>query len=176
MRFLVDENLSPRVCDHLARAGHEAVHVRDAGLRSAPDPQVLARAGADGRILLTADRGDFGRELARTQALAPSVVLLRQLPDVVRAEQVAAVCWPTSLPHSLRRWTRERSSSLLRMWCVFGICRFAEGRAEEPVLNRRVVRRQALIYSRRRSSASTTSTTACMARTLAPGSAALADP
>jgi predicted nuclease of predicted toxin-antitoxin system len=91
MRFLVDENLSPRVCDHLNRAGHEAVHVRDEGLRGAPDSQVLARAAADGRILLTADRGDFGRELAHTQALEPSVILLRQLPDIVRADEIAAL-------------------------------------------------------------------------------------
>lgn len=91
MRFLVDENLSPRVCDYLNLAGHEAVHVRDDGLRSAADVVVLARAATYGRILLTADRGDFGRELARTQALEPSVILLRQLPDVVRADQIAAL-------------------------------------------------------------------------------------
>jgi len=52
---------------------------------------VLARAAADGRILLTADRGDFGRELAYTQAVEPSVILLRQLPDIVRADEVAAL-------------------------------------------------------------------------------------
>ena len=91
MRFLVDENVSPCVCDHLNRAGHEAVHVRDEGLRSAPDSRVLARAAADGWILITADRGDFGRELAYTQALEPSVILLRQLPDIVRADEIAAL-------------------------------------------------------------------------------------
>jgi hypothetical protein len=39
-----------------------------------------------------ADRGDFGRELAYTQALAPSVILLRQLPDIVRAASWVE-CW-----------------------------------------------------------------------------------
>lgn len=68
MRFLVDENLSPRVCAHLNRAGHDAVHVRDEGLRSAPDSEVLTRAAADRRIVITADRGDFGRELAHIPA------------------------------------------------------------------------------------------------------------
>jgi predicted nuclease of predicted toxin-antitoxin system len=67
-------------------------------MRSATDPQVLAKAVADGRILLTADRGDFGRELAYTQAIEPSVILLRQLPDVVRAEEVTALILANLIP------------------------------------------------------------------------------
>ena len=126
MRFLVDENLSPRVCDHLNRAGHEAVHVRDEGLRSAPDVRVLATAAADGRVLLTADRGDFGRELAHTQALAPSVVLLRQLPTSSVRTMSPLSCSPTSHRNLLHRWPKERSSSLLRMSYGFDTCRFAE--------------------------------------------------
>lgn len=31
MRFLLDNNLSHRVCEVLAKAGHDAVHVRDLG-------------------------------------------------------------------------------------------------------------------------------------------------
>jgi predicted nuclease of predicted toxin-antitoxin system len=69
VRFLIDENLSPRICPLLAAAGHHAVHVRD----------------------LAADRGDFGRELAATRATEPSVMLLRQLPDVVRAADIASL-------------------------------------------------------------------------------------
>ncbi|MGQ0574528.1 MAG: hypothetical protein ACT4RN_10025 [Pseudonocardia sp.] len=42
-------------------------------------------------MLVTADRGDFGRELALTGAVRPSIVLLRQLPAVVRAADVAAL-------------------------------------------------------------------------------------
>ena len=38
--------------------------------RAPTDPQVLAAAAAGGHILITADRGDFGRELALTRALA----------------------------------------------------------------------------------------------------------
>lgn len=91
MRFLVDENLSPCVCDRLNAAGHDATHLRDEGMRGATDPEVLAKAVADQRVLLTADCGDFGRELVHTQATAPSVILLRQLPDVVRAADVAAL-------------------------------------------------------------------------------------
>ncbi|MCA1695251.1 MAG: DUF5615 family PIN-like protein [Actinobacteria bacterium] len=91
MRFLIDENLSPRICPLLIAGGHHATHIRDLGMASASDPQVLAKAAADGLTLITADRGDFGRELALTRAVEPSVVLLRQLPDVVRATDVAAL-------------------------------------------------------------------------------------
>lgn len=91
MRFFLDENLSPRICPLLIAGGHQATHVRDEGMAGASDSQVLAAAAAGGLILVTADRGDFGRELALTRALAPSVILLRQLPDVVRAADVAAL-------------------------------------------------------------------------------------
>lgn len=84
MRFLIDENLSPRICALLITAGHHATHIRDHGMASASDRQVLATAAAEGLTLITADRGDFGRELAFTRAVEPSVVLLRQLPDIVR--------------------------------------------------------------------------------------------
>lgn len=91
MRFLIDENLSPRIGTFLIASGHGATHVRDHGMASATDSQVLAKAAADGLVLITADRGDFGRELALTRAVDPSVILLRQLPDVVRASDVAAL-------------------------------------------------------------------------------------
>lgn len=91
MRFLLDENLSPRIAPPLIIAGHEALHVRDLGMAGSMDSQVLARAASDGLVLVTADRGDFGRELAFTGAVVPSVILLRQLPDVVRALDVAAL-------------------------------------------------------------------------------------
>ena len=78
MRFLIDENLSPRICALLTAGGHHATHIRDYGMASGSDPQVLAKAAPEGLTLITADRGDFGRELAFTRALEPSVVLLRQ--------------------------------------------------------------------------------------------------
>jgi predicted nuclease of predicted toxin-antitoxin system len=60
-------------------------------MTGASDQRVLAKAAADGAILITADRGDFGRELALNHAAEPSVILLRQLPNVVRAADVAAL-------------------------------------------------------------------------------------
>ena len=38
-------------------------------MASASDQQVLAKAATEGLTLITADRGDFGRELALTRAV-----------------------------------------------------------------------------------------------------------
>jgi predicted nuclease of predicted toxin-antitoxin system len=76
VRFLIDKNLSPRTCTSLIAGGHGATHVRDHGMASATDSQVLAKAAADGLVLIAAVRGDFGRELALSRAVGPSVILL----------------------------------------------------------------------------------------------------
>ena len=38
MRFLLDNNLSPKLAELLRTAGHDVVHVRDIGMGSATDP------------------------------------------------------------------------------------------------------------------------------------------
>ncbi|GAB2451918.1 hypothetical protein GCM10027062_35910 [Nocardioides hungaricus] len=75
MRLLLDNNLSPRLVGLLP--GHDVEHVRMLELQSARDEVVLARAARDGRVLVSADT-DFGRILATTRAVGPSVLLLRR--------------------------------------------------------------------------------------------------
>lgn len=76
MRFLANENFPGAAVTALEAAGHDVVWVRKAapGMR---DPDVLAWAAREERLLLTFDK-DFG-ELARASALPRTcgVILLR---------------------------------------------------------------------------------------------------
>ena len=76
MKFLLDENVSPVVGEQLRTYGHDAIHVREHDMRSASDAEVLSFAVRHARVIVTAD-ADFGDLLARTAAVAPSVLFLR---------------------------------------------------------------------------------------------------
>jgi predicted nuclease of predicted toxin-antitoxin system len=77
-RLLLDENLPTQLTVLLRAQGFDVVHVRDAGLRSAPDEKILAHAVAQDRVCITLDR-DLHRLLAETGAESPSVILLRNV-------------------------------------------------------------------------------------------------
>lgn len=77
MRFLVDQNLSPRLAARLCELGHDAVHTLELGLDVAPDRDVIDRARRDERVLISADT-DFGMILSSTHATSPSIVLVRR--------------------------------------------------------------------------------------------------
>jgi len=55
MRFLIDEDLPRSIGSLLAQYGHEAVDVRDAGLRGCKDHQVASLASEKGLCLVTGD-------------------------------------------------------------------------------------------------------------------------
>ena len=63
MRFLADAGISPRTVEFLLRRGHDAIHVRMLGLQRASDREIVDKALADSRVLLTFDL-DFGEILA----------------------------------------------------------------------------------------------------------------
>ena len=76
MRFLANENFPGAAVTALGAAGHDIVWIRTAA-PGASDPDVLAWAAREKRVLLTFDK-DFG-ELARASALPGmcGVVLFR---------------------------------------------------------------------------------------------------
>ena len=75
MKFLFDENLSPRLVEALRDLCPDAIHVRDVGLASATDDIIWDFAAAQRRIIITKD-ADFNQR-AFLLGPPPKVVWLR---------------------------------------------------------------------------------------------------
>ena len=112
MRFLANENFPGAAVTALEAAGHDVVWVRTAAPGTS-DPDVLAWAAREERILLTFDK-DFG-ELARGSQLPRTcgVVLLRtpmprpgdvgqRLADLITARDDWAGCFSVIEPGRVR--------------------------------------------------------------------------
>ncbi|WP_310421652.1 DUF5615 family PIN-like protein [Chamaesiphon sp. VAR_48_metabat_135_sub] len=103
MKFIIDEDLSPRVARYLcqefcfvlsrflaeetsaARAA-DAIAVRDRGLLGATDPEVLEYAFKEDRILVTANIRDFEKLAAAVEVHAGIVLMLDG--DLLAVEQI----------------------------------------------------------------------------------------
>ena len=57
MKFKLDENLPTELAADLRALGHDAETVLDEGLRGAADSTLVQVAAAEGRVLLTLDKG-----------------------------------------------------------------------------------------------------------------------
>lgn len=93
MKFLIDMNLSPKWCEYLIRAGHEAVHWIDFGAEDAPDVELMRWAAANDHVVITNDL-DFSALLAASGDSHPSVVQLRSdslQPDRVGPQVIKAI-------------------------------------------------------------------------------------
>jgi len=60
----------------LCAQGHDAVHLRDQGLQRLDDHDIIEKARAERRVILTHDL-DFGRIIAVSGASIPSVITFR---------------------------------------------------------------------------------------------------
>jgi Domain of unknown function (DUF5615) len=49
VKFLIDNNISRRICSHLEAAGHEAVHVGALSMADADDGEILEHARGSAR-------------------------------------------------------------------------------------------------------------------------------
>ena len=84
MRVKVDEDLPKAAVEMLQNSGHEAVGVVDQGMGGFKDPPLWSAVQAEGRFLVTADKG-----FADIRFYAPGthagVLLLRADEDGIRA-------------------------------------------------------------------------------------------
>ena len=115
LRLLVDEDTQSRWLVRLLRdAGHDVATVNDLGLQGRPDPDVLARAVAEKRVVLTRNVDDF-RELHLADSDHPGIagIFFDREPskdlshaDVVRAlaNLEAAEVEIAGSFHSLNAW------------------------------------------------------------------------
>ena len=93
MKFLVDENLPPRLVSDLADLFPDSMHVNSLGFGSAPDALIWEYAQAHGFAFLTKDK-DFA-SLSLAQGAPPKVILLQtgncstnELLSLVRANAI----------------------------------------------------------------------------------------
>ena len=75
MKLLVDQNLSPWLCQSLRRRFPDSVHVREIGLAQASDGEVWEHAARQGFAILTKD-ADF-RQRSFLRGHPPKVIWVR---------------------------------------------------------------------------------------------------
>lgn len=86
MKLLLDQGLPRSAAAALREVGIDAVHVGDIGMAAALDEQIIARAHAEGRVVVTLD-ADFHAILALTRATGPSVIRFRV--EGLRGDEIA---------------------------------------------------------------------------------------
>ncbi|MEW5803546.1 MAG: DUF5615 family PIN-like protein [bacterium] len=59
IRFLADENISPKVVAYLRERGADVLDIKELGWQGKTDHEILERAQAEKRVILTCDK-DFG--------------------------------------------------------------------------------------------------------------------
>lgn len=75
MKFLIDVNLPPRLCDFMIARGHSATAARDLGLRTADDEAAWNWAAKNDAVIVTKDE-DFVERRSRT-LYGPQVIWIR---------------------------------------------------------------------------------------------------
>lgn len=78
MRFVIDAQLPPALARWLADQGHDAEHVADRGMQSAPDETIWRYALETGATIITKDEDFARRQILNDRG--PTIVWLR-LPN-----------------------------------------------------------------------------------------------
>jgi predicted nuclease of predicted toxin-antitoxin system len=76
MKFLLNENITPRIKDFFSQRGYQCMDIYEAGLSGKTDEQVIEFAISNKLIVLTHDL-DYGRIISLSGKQFPSVITLR---------------------------------------------------------------------------------------------------
>jgi predicted nuclease of predicted toxin-antitoxin system len=114
--LLTDENVGPEVVDGLRARGSDVRTAIEEGLAGRPDTEVLKRAAALGRVVVTHDLG-FGRASLQSDVAFIGLVYLRpgHISSTFVLEIVDAVArstWPVEPPFVL---VAERRDGTIRV-------------------------------------------------------------
>jgi predicted nuclease of predicted toxin-antitoxin system len=88
VKFLIDQNRSPRLAELLRGRGHDAAHTTELGLERAEDSELLELADREDRIVVSGDT-DFGTLLALSGQTSPSFILFRSRSALTADQQAA---------------------------------------------------------------------------------------
>jgi predicted nuclease of predicted toxin-antitoxin system len=80
VKFKIDECISPRAAAICRLAGHDATTTGEEGLNGRPDADVLTVASAEGRVVITVDRG-FGDSNQYPPGTHAGIIVLRPEDD-----------------------------------------------------------------------------------------------
>lgn len=89
MRFLANENIALSVVARLRDAGHDVLSAKES-MKGRPDRDVLARAVAESRVLITFDK-DFGELAFRSHLPASCGVVLFRITQRGRVQDTQRV-------------------------------------------------------------------------------------
>ena len=85
MKFLIDNNLSPKLSILLNESGFDAKHLVDLNLQTASDKTVFKKAYDENRVIISADT-DFGYLLSSWDKNHPSLILFRNFSTITQLQ------------------------------------------------------------------------------------------
>ena len=75
-RFITDENIQPKVVEHLTTLGLDIFDIKEMGLQGTPDHEILDLAVGNNRVILTQD-SDFGTDFFTPGFRATGIIYIR---------------------------------------------------------------------------------------------------
>lgn len=103
--FLLDEHVNVPLCEALRARGVDAVHALEIGLARASDPEILRRAQADSRIIMTRNYRDFAPLVQALVARGEELPGVLFLATSIRQSEVGAHV------HAIMRWLHADPSA-----------------------------------------------------------------